>query len=167
MTPPLAFPEPCYAAHPTHGAMCYRSAGHNGSHRATGAQGHLAWGITAFTVVAEVEHGGSRYLMLDDGYFECCFVGDRATPGKAGCVDWRFQCWGLHVGPVLDIWITNVRGEWQGDEETGYAYYAATWGETVWVDDNTPLTDAAFLDGYLDELSPEIQQILTEAAHDH
>ena len=109
-------------------------------------------------VVSIVDHHGEKYVMLDDGHFGCCFVEDRAGTYAAWQVDWRFHLWGFHVGPTLDVWLCNVRLEYDEDGPGT----SATWNAIVWADDDTMIEDVAILDGYTDALVPVVKEMLQE-----
>ena len=149
----------CGLAYPEHlDVTCYRTKGHTGAHHGMHPRGDYAtWGLGVLNVVSIVEHRGEKYIMLDDGHFGCCFVADRGGAHR-GQADWRFQLWGLHAGPTLDVWLCNVRMEYD-DEGPGTAH----WGQMLWADDGTPVTDDAILDGYSDALFPEVKAMMQEA----
>ena len=143
-----------YPGDPT--ITCYRTKDHTGAHHAMNSRGdYVTWGLDVLNVLSIVEHHGNKYAMLDDGHFGCCFIADRGG-AQNGQIDWRFQLWGLHAGPTLDVWLCNVRLEYD-DEGPGNS---AHWGQMLWVDDGTPVEDEAILDGYSDAISPEIKEML-------
>ena len=149
----------CKASHPDYPeAVCYRPEGHTGAHSALSARGSYTWGIAVYQAVSTFEHAGYRYIMLDAGEGTCCFVGERASKTRAGWVDWRFTLSGQHIGPTLDVWLTNVRLEYD-DDGPGCT---ATWDSMLWADDETTVEDDACLDGYGEALQPEVEEILCQ-----
>lgn len=136
----------CQAMHPEHSdVLCYRSEDHTGAHAGTAMNGKgYAWGLGTCAIIARLTHQGQEYVLLDEGQFDCAFLGDRASQG--GGVDYHFSCVGLHLGWPLDIWLCDVRLEYDDDGPGSHA----TWKDVRWADDNAALTDEDFLDGYLD-----------------
>ena len=154
---PLAL---CPVPHPDHpDVTCYRSKNHTGAHHGIHPSGdYETWGLGVMNVVSIVEHHGNKYIMLDDGHFGCCYVADRGG-AQSGQADWRFHLWGLHAGPTLDVWLCNVRLEYDDDGPSS----CAQWGPMLWADDGTPVEDGAILDGYCDALFPTVKEMLQEA----
>ena len=150
----------CTAVDPEHPEItCDRTKDHTGAHHGMHPRGNYAtWGLGVCNVVSVVAHAGTRYAMLDDGYFGCCFVEDRGG-AQLGQVDWRFHVWGYHIGPTLDVWLCNVRLEY--DDEGPWS--SAHWDTMYWADDGTRVEDEAVLDGYSDALYPEVREMLYEA----
>lgn len=137
---------------------CYRYSGHIGAHHGVHPRGdYHTWGLGVFNVVSVVDHRADTYVMLDDGHFGCCYVEDRGG-AIYGHVDWRFKLWGLHVGPTLDVWLCNVRLDYEDDGPGSVAH----WDTMAWADDHTLVEDDAMLDGYNDSLAPEIKEMLQE-----
>ena len=65
---------------------------------------------------------------------------------------------GCHVGRTLDVWLCNVRLEYDDDGPGSYG----TWDVMLWADDGTVLDDQGFLDGYSDALVLDVTAMLQE-----
>ena len=148
----------CHATHPAHPEVCcYHVMGHTHAHSGWAPTGGYTWGMQHFEVVSQVEHTGSLYLMLDDGQAECVYVCDRrgSLPGQ---LDWYFELSGLHVGRTLDVWLVNVRLEYDDDGPGSHG----TWDALCWFYDNTVMEDAGFLYGYGEALVKIVTDMLKE-----